>query len=75
MLCKRLCSGPPGHSAFRSVIFCFLLGIPIHFIFFTLPSTQRLNAEPPPRFPGAGVLLFARGSPFAQFTKMFAKDG
>ena len=75
MPCKRLRSGPPGHSAFWSAIFCFLLEIPIHFIFFTLPSTQRLNAEPPPRFPGAGVLLFAKGSPFAQFTKISAKDG
>ena len=25
--------------------------------------------------PGAGILLFAKGAPFAQFTKMSTKDG
>ena len=41
-----------------------------------IPSTQSLKAAKPPlRFPGAGILLFAKGAPFAQFTKMSAKDG
>ena len=41
-----------------------------------IPSTQSLKAAKPPlRFPGAGILLFVKGAPFAQFTKMSAKDG
>ena len=41
-----------------------------------IPSTQSLKAAKLPlRFPGAGILLFAKGTPFAQFTKMSAKDG
>ena len=41
-----------------------------------IPSTQSLKAAKPPlRFPGAGILLFAKGAPFAQFTKMSTKDG
>ena len=41
-----------------------------------IPSTQSLKAAKSPlRFPGAGILLFAKGAPFAQFTKMSAKDG
>ena len=41
-----------------------------------IPSTQSLKAAKPPlRFPGAGILLFTKGTPFAQFTKMSAKDG
>ena len=41
-----------------------------------IPSTQSLKAAKPPlRFPGAGILLFAKEAPFAQFTKMSAKDG
>ena len=74
--CKRLCSGPANHSAFRPAIFCFLLEIPIHFIFRLHPKyTKSQRSKPPPRFPGAGILLFAKGAPFAQFTKMSAKDG
>ena len=64
------------HSAFRPAIFCFLLEIPIHFIFRLHPKyTKSQRSKPPPRFPGAGILLFAKGAPFAQFTKMSAKDG
>ena len=41
-----------------------------------IPSTQSLKAaESPLRETGAGILLFAKGAPFAQFTKMSAKDG
>ena len=41
-----------------------------------IPSTQSLKAAKSPlRFPGAGILLFAKGAPFAQFTKMSTKDG
>ncbi len=41
-----------------------------------IPSTQSLKAAKPPlRETGAGILLFAKGAPFAQFTKMSAKDG
>ena len=52
-------------------------GKSLYILSFTyIPSTQsRKAAEPPPRFPGAGVLLFAKRAPFAQFTKMSAKDG
>ena len=50
--------------------------LPFHFIFFTLPSTQRLNAaNPRPGFPERGFCSLQKGSPFAQFTKMSAKDG
>ena len=74
--CKHLCSGTADHSAFRPAIFCFLLEIPIHFIFRLHPKyTKSQRSKPPPRFPGAGILLFAKGAPFAQFTKMSAKDG
>ena len=74
--CKRLRSGTVDHSAFRPAIFCFLLEIPIHFIFRLHPKyTKSQRSKPPPRFPGAGILLFAKGAPFAQFTKMSAKDG
>ena len=41
-----------------------------------IPSTQSLKAAKSPlRETGAGILLFAKGAPFAQFTKMSAKDG
>ena len=41
-----------------------------------IPSTQSLKAAKPPlRETGAGILLFAKGTPFAQVTKMSAKDG
>ena len=74
--CNRLCSGTVDHSAFRPAIFCFLLEILIHFIFRLHPKyTKSQRSKPPPRFPGAGILLFAKGAPFAQFTKMSAKDG
>ena len=74
--CNRLCSGTVDHSAFRPAIFCFLLEILIHFIFRLHPKyTKSQRSKPPPRFPGAGILLFAKGTPFAQFTKMSAKDG
>ena len=74
--CNRLCSGTVDHSAFRPAIFCFLLEILIHFIFRLHPKyTKSQHSKPPPRFPGAGILLFAKGAPFAQFTKMSAKDG
>ena len=44
--------------------------------FACIPSTQSLKAAKPLlRFPGAGILLFAKGAPFAQFTKMSTKDG
>ena len=69
-------SGPADYSAFRPVIFCFLLEIPMHFIFFTLPSTQRLNAaNPRPGFPERGFCSLREGLPFAQFTKISVKDG
>ena len=75
MWCKHLCFGPADHSAFRPAIFCFLLEIPIHFIFRLHPKyTKSQRSKPPPRFPGAAILLFAKGAPFAQFTKMSAKD-
>ena len=64
MLCKRLQS------------FASFWKSPYILSFTYIPSTQsRKVTEPPPRFPGAGVLLFAKGSPFAQFTKISAKDG
>ena len=64
------------HSVFHPAIFCFLLEILIHFIFRLHPKyTKSQRSKPPPRFPGAGVLLFAKRAPFAQFTKMSAKDG
>ena len=67
---------PADHSAFRPAIFCFLLEITIHFIFRLHPKyTKSQSRKPPLRFPGAGILLFAKGAPFAQFTKMSAKDG
>ena len=52
-------------------------GKSLYILSFTyIPSTQSLKAAKPPlRFPGAGILLFAKGAPFAQFTKMSAKDG
>ena len=68
---------PGGRTASSApAIFCFLLEIPIHFIFRLHPKyTKSQRSKPPPRFPGAGILLFAKGAPFAQFTKMSAKDG
>ena len=75
--CKRLCSGPVDAQRLpRLQSFASFWKFPYILSFAYIPSTQSLKAAKPPlRFPGAGILLFAKGAPFAQFTKMSAKDG
>ena len=75
--CKRLCSGPVDAQRLpRLQSFASFWKFPYILSFAYIPSTQSLKAAKPPlRFPGAGILLFAKEAPFAQFTKMSAKDG
>ena len=75
--CKRLCSSPVDHSAFRPAIFCFLLEIPIHFIFHLHPKYTKSQSHRIPALVSrsGGFALCGRGLPFAQSTKILAKDG
>ena len=75
--CKHLCSGPVDVQRLpRLQSFASFWKFPYILSFAYIPSTQSLKAAKPPlRFPGVGILLFAKGAPFAQFTKMSAKDG
>ena len=75
--CKHLCSGPVDVQRLpRLQSFASFWKFPYILSFAYIPSTQSLKAAKPPlRFPGAGILLFVKGAPFAQFTKMSAKDG
>ena len=75
--CKRLCSGPADHSAFWPAIFCFLLEIPIHFIFHLYPKYTKSQSRkiPAPVSRSGDSALCGRGLPFAQSTKMLSKDG
>ena len=75
--CKHLCSGPVDVQRLpRLQSFASFWKFPYILSFAYIPSTQSLKAtESPLRFPGAGILLFAKEAPFAQFTKMSAKDG
>ena len=62
--CKRLCSGPADHSAFWPAIFCFLLEIPIHFIFRLHPKYTKSQSSktPAPVSRSGDSALCERGS-------------
>ena len=63
--CNRLCSGTVDHSAFRPAIFCFLLEIPIHFIFHLYPKYTKSQSSktPAPVSRSGDSALCERGSP------------